>query len=382
MTYPTISYFIESVTGVFVPLPIQTFGLFIVLAFLIGRHMIKEQFLRLEKLGLLQAVKVSSKSNKINTILEYVFNGLISFLFGYKIIHIIKNYGSFSNSPQEILLSNEGSLLMGFLFLVFNLVYIYNFNSKEQLIENKQIFPSDLSWNFLFVAGISGIIGAKLFTVFEDIDYLLNNPISALFSFSGLTFYGGLIFGTIFVLLYARKYNIPIPYLADSFAPALILAYGIGRMGCHFSGDGDWGIISNMENKPFFLPEWMWGYNFPHNVIQAGEYIEGCVGKYCTQLPYLVYPTSLYEAIFGVLAFIFLWNIRKKLKIPGLLFCIYLILNGVERFTIEAFRITEKYNIFGLELTQAQVIGFIITIIGCSGIIYLKKTHNESIQKS
>ena len=380
MTYPTISHFIESLTGIFIPLPIQTFGLFIVLAFLTGRYFIKQEFLRLENLGLLKAVSVTSNNN-IKTIIEYFVNGLISFLFGYKIIYIIQNYQSFSTNPQDILLSNNGSVLLGIFFLACNTLYIYKFQSKEELEKNKQILPSDLSWNFLFVAGVSGIIGAKLFTVFEDIDYLLANPLSALFSFSGLTFYGGLIFGTIFVILYGRKYNISTPYLADSFAPSLILAYGIGRMGCHFSGDGDWGIVSNMTNKPSFLPDWMWGYNFPHNVIQAGEYIEGCVGQYCYQLPDLVYPTSMYEALFGVLAFIFLWNIRKRIEIPGILFCIYLILNGVERFTIETFRITEKYNIVGLELTQAQVIGFIIFIVGIIGIIYLKKSKHALIKE-
>ena len=167
----------------------------------------------------------------------------------------------------------------------------------------------------------------------------MSNPLDALFSFSGLTFYGGLIFGTIAVIMYGKKYNIKTVYLADIFAPSLILAYGVGRMGCHFSGDGDWGIIANMNNKPVFIPDWLWGYNFPHNVIEAGEKIEGCVGMYCNQLPYLVYPTSLYESIFAVLAFLFLYNIKKYIKIPGLLFCIYLILNGIERFLIEIIRV-------------------------------------------
>jgi len=382
MTYPTISHFIESLTGVFIPLPIQTFGLFIVLAFLSGRYFIKQGFLRLESLDLLKAVEVPNTTHSINTLLDYLFNGLISFLLGYKVIYIIKNYHLFAESPQVILLSSDGNILTGLLFLILNITYLYYFNQQNMELKNAQILPSDLSWNFLFVAAVSGIIGAKLFTVLEDVDYLLANPISALFSFSGLTFYGGLIFGTIFVIIYGRKYKISIPYLADVFAPGLILAYGIGRMGCHFSGDGDWGIASNMANKPDVIPEWMWGYNFPHNVIQVGEQIEGCVGKYCTQLPYLVYPTSLYEAVFGVLAFLLLWNIRKHIKIPGILFCIYLMLNGIERFTIETVRITEKYNVFGLDLTQAQVIGCIISIIGIIGIIYLKKTtHHESIKE-
>ena len=278
-------------------------------------------------------------------------------------------------------MSSNGNILSGLIFLILTLTHLYYSKKKESKKIKKEILPSELSWNFIFIAGLSGIIGAKLFSVFEDIDYLISNPLDALFSFSGLTFYGGLIFGTIAVIMYGKKYSIKTVYLADIFAPSLILAYGVGRMGCHFSGDGDWGIIANMNNKPVFIPDWLWGYNFPHNVIEAGEKIEGCVGMYCNQLPYLVYPTSLYESIFAVLAFLFLYNIKKYIKIPGLLFCIYLILNGIERFLIEIIRVTEKYMFLGLNITQAQIIGILITILGLIGIFYLKKQYHEPIQE-
>ena len=384
MTYPTISHFIESLTGIFIPLPIQTFGFFIVLAFLFGRYFIKKEFLRLESLKIFKNVTLENKKYNSESIIDYMINGLMSFLFGYKIIYIIQNYSAFAESPQKIVLSSDGNLLLGILFLISTIAYIY-YSNTQQKERQTTILPSNLSWNFIFVAAVGGIIGAKLFTVFEDIDYLLKDPISALFSFSGLTFYGGLILGAISVILYAKKYKIPIPNLSDTFAPSLILAYGIGRLGCHFSGDGDWGIVANMDNKPSLIPEWLWGYNFPHNVIEAGQRIEGCVGKYCNELPYFVHPTSLYEALFGIMAFLFLWHIRKKISIPGVLFLIYLILNGIERYLIETIRITEKYNVLGMQLTQAQVIAIIISIIGIVGIIYLnKKTRtlrDESIKE-
>ncbi|MBE38203.1 MAG: diacylglyceryl transferase [Flavobacteriales bacterium] len=379
MTYPTISHFIESITGVFIPLPIQTFGFFIVSAFFAAQYFIKKEFLRLESIGVLQSSPILNKENKFALIFDYIINGLMSFLFGYKIIHIIKNYETFAKKPQEILLSSQGSILLGLCFLMTTIFYMYYGKKKTNVVEVKNISPSQLSWNFIFIAGISGIIGAKLFSVFEDIDYLIQDPLSALFSFSGLTFYGGFIFGTLAVILYGKKYNIKIKYLADTFAPSLILAYGIGRMGCHFSGDGDWGILSNMNIKPSIIPDWMWGYNFPHNVIEVGEKIEGCVGMYCYQLPYLVYPTSLYESIFGIIAFLFLYNIKTHIKIPGVLFCIYLILNGMERFLIEIIRVTEKYNVFGFNLTQAQIIGFVIIFIGLGGLLYLNNVKHESI---
>ena len=243
MTYPTISHFIEDITGFFIPLPIQTFGLFIVLAFLAAHYFIKKEFLRLEAIGILK--ETPNKDYNTLNIVEYVFNGLISFLFGYKIIYILKNYKLFAESPQEYLLSTNGNIIMGIIFLIISIIQIYNTNKRKDQSQSVPVLPSQLSWNFIFIAGLSGIVGAKLFAVFEDVNHLITDPLGALFSFSGLTFYGGLIFGTISVIIYAKKHKINIPDIADIFAPSLILGYGIGRLGCHFSGDGDWGIISN-----------------------------------------------------------------------------------------------------------------------------------------
>ncbi len=399
MTYPTISHFLESLTGIFVPLPIQTFGFFIVLAFALGGYFIYKSFLQLEFNNVLKPITIDKKRQVRGLVIDYIFNGIMSFVLGYKILYVIQNYSLFTQSPQKILISSEGNFLLGLIFFIITSIYTYYVNYHNKKFTNLHVKPSQLTWNFILVAAISGIIGAKLFAVFENIDYLLQDPISALLSFSGLTFYGGFIFGTIFVILYAKTNNIKVSDLSDVFAPSLILAYGVGRLGCHFSGDGDWGIISDLNNKPFFLPDWLWGYKFPRNVIEFqgdgsglppfGELIEGCVGKYCYQLSHTVYPTSLYEAIFCIIAFIFLWNIRKYIKKSGTIFCIYLIINGVERFLIEIIRITEKYTIlssksifsYPIELTQAQIIAIIIIIIGFSGIIYLNKKTNEPIKE-
>ena len=373
MTFPTISHFIESVSGIFIPLPIQTFGFFIVLAFVIGHYFIQKEFIRLEKLKIFKSIHINNSKSVVGLVLEYCINGLMSFLLGFKILYIINNYKKFTESPQDLIFSLEGNLFLGLLFMLFTLAYSVYKKPKNIQKNAVLIYPSQLSWNILFVAGLSGILGAKLFAVFEDIDYFIKDPISALFSFSGLTFYGGFIIGTASVILYAKSYNINIKRLADIFAPALILAYGIGRLGCHFSGDGDWGIIANMSKRPQIIPEWLWGYNFPHNVIEAGVKIENCAGKYCYELPYFVYPTALYEAIFCIFCFICLWKVKKLIKVSGILFCIYLVINGVERFLIEIIRITEKYTILGLDLTQAQIIGCLLILVGIFGIIKLQK---------
>ncbi len=378
MTYPTISHLIEAITGIFIPLPIQTFGFFIVTAFIAGHYFIKKEFLRFEKLQIFKPIIIKNSQSTIWILSEYIINGALAFFLGFKLPYIINNYQFFSESPHTIILSSDGNIWFGFILSLITVIFMYRGNEKKSNEEEKiKITTSSLSWNILFVAAGSGIIGAKLFAVLEDVDYLIQDPISAILSFSGLTFYGGLIIGTLSVIIYAKKYKLNILRLADSFAPALILSYGIGRLGCHFSGDGDWGIIANMSKKPDYLPDWLWGYNFPHNVIEAGVKINDCIGKYCYELPHPVYPTSLYEALFGIFAFVFLWSIRKKIKIPGILFCIYLILNGLERYSIEIIRVTEKYQILNTQLTQAQLIGILLISIGFFGLIFLTKRNRQ-----
>src|SRR5690606_5992747 len=151
--------------------------------------------------------------------------------------------------------------------------------------------------NLLLWAAIWGFIGAKVFHNLEYWDEFMQDPIEGLFSFSGLTFYGGLICGGAAVIYQAQKYGIKWIHMLDVGAPGLMLAYAIGRLGCHLSADGDWGIV-NLSPKPGWLswaPDWLWSFKYPHNVINEGVPIPGCVGNFCQELPNPVYPTALYE---------------------------------------------------------------------------------------
>ncbi|OYZ47714.1 MAG: hypothetical protein B7Y15_13560 [Bacteroidetes bacterium 24-39-8] len=95
-----------------------------------------------------------------------------------------------------------------------------------------------------------------------------------------------------------------------------------------------------------------------------GVPIPGCVGPYCNQLVSAVYPTALYEVILCSLIFVVLWSIRKKIKIPGQLFGIYLMFNGMERFLIESIRVNTKYESLPFQPTQAQLISLLLLIVG------------------
>ncbi len=162
-------------------------------------------------------------------------------------------------------------------------------------------------------------------------------------------------------------------YVADAIAPSLMLAYGVGRIGCQVAGDGDWGIDNTAPNRFSWLPDWFWAYSYPHNVLNEGIPIPGCVGQYCNMLPQPVFPTPLYEVIASLLIFAFLWSIRKRISTPGVMAAIYLILNGIERFLVEKIRINTRYNIFGFQPTQAELIAGAMIIFGIILLIYFKR---------
>jgi phosphatidylglycerol---prolipoprotein diacylglyceryl transferase len=130
-----------------------------------------------------------------------------------------------------------------------------------------------------------------------------------------------------------------------------------------------------------WLPDWAWAYDYPHNVLKQGIHIDGCTGEYCYKLAESVFPTPLYETTLSILVFVFLWSIRKKINIPGMLFSIYLIFNGLERFFIEKIRVNTKYHIGGMEITQAEIISTFLVILGIIGIIFTFKIYRTKKRK-
>jgi len=381
--YPTISHLIEDLFGIYIPLPIQTFGFWVAIAFLAASYIIKIELQRKEKEGKISIIKIKKivglKLNSIDIGIA-LFSG---FLIGFKLLEAIFNYQDLVADPQLFILSLRGNLFGGMLFAILSLYNKQKENKKQELDKpkeiDKEIHPYELVGNITIIAAISGIIGAKIFHNLENIKDFLADPIGQIMAFSGLTFYGGLICGAISVVLYCRKYKLNVLHLIDSAAPALMLAYGVGRIGCQMSGDGDWGIV-NLTPKPEWLnsfPDWIWSYDFPNNVINAGIYIDGCTGRFCSVLPQPVWPTALYEVIMCIILFSVLWLIRKRITIPGLLFCIYLIMNGIERFFIEKIRVNTEYDILG-GITQAEIISFCLIITGLLFSLFLLRKNNIS----
>lgn len=380
--YPDLSYIFHDLIGT--PADnwlsiFKTFGLFLVLAILSAAYILHQELKRKAKEGLFKPEKVKLTLGAPPKPTDAAMSGVWGFLLGYKGLYAYQNFAALKADAADVLLSTAGSWLGGLVLAALFAAYRYWDDSRKALpkpkVVLKKVYPHDRIGDITMIAAISGVIGAKVFAVIEDIPALIEDPLGTLLSGGGLAIYGGLIFGFLFVALYLRRKNIPIVHVLDAVAPALIIAYGVGRLGCHFSGDGDWGVV-NAAIQPgwWFLPDWLWAYDYPHNVLREGVPIEGCDMDYCRRLAEGVYPTAVYESLMAFSIGGILWALRRKLSpYPGMLFFLYLVFNGVERFFIEKVRVNQPYDILGTELTQAQLIAIALSLIGASGMFIIWK---------
>lgn len=353
------------------------------ISFMLAHRTLLLELRRKEAQGLIKPLEQQVRA-EVRGFQTYLISFITGFILGYKFVYAFTNYSAFVENTQDILLSTDGSwpggILLGALFTYMRHRELLRIE-KNPPPPSILIHPWQLTGNLTMIAAISGIIGAKLFHNLENWDDLMRDPVDALLSFSGLTMYGGLIFGTIAVTWYGRKKGIPPLLLADATAPGLMLAYGTGRLGCQLSGDGDWGIV-NLNPKPdwlSFIPDWAWAYNYPNNVINEGIPIPGCEGRHCMMLPDAVYPTPLYEAFICIGLFFVLWSFRKKWKLTGMMFFVYLVLNGLERFLIEKIRVNNIMHFMGIKATQAEFISFGLILIGACGLFWVYRSSKRVV---
>lgn len=208
-------------------------------------------------------------------------------------------------------------------------------------------FNPELASTILFAAAIGGLAGARILFIFEEWSNFLRSPWDFIFSGAGFTWYGGMLGGALAVTWVVRRKGIPWLRAADISAPALVIAYGIGRIGCHVAGDGDWGTVTDVR----------WAVAYTNAII-------GWVHPY-TGMPYpagvKVHPTSIYEFIQSVLIFAVLWPLRKKNYPDGTIFWLYLILSGVARFVVEFWRVNPAV---GFGMTEAQWFSGLLLALG------------------
>ncbi len=380
--YPDVSYFFHDLLGTSPDNGLsilKTFGVFLILAFIASAYVLNLELKRKEKDGLLTGSIEIEKIGFPATWQEIATNALFGFILGFKLPYIFQHFQEFRPDPASVILSGKGTWLWGIIAAAGFGFYKY-WDSKKRALDKPlhkeiKLMPHDRIGDITIIAAISGIIGARLFSIIEseeNIKAFIQDPLDQLLSGSGLAIYGGLIVAFIAVYWYVKKKGMKPIHVMDAVAPALIVGYGVGRMGCQFSGDGDWGIV-NTSPAPnwWFLPDWAWSYTYPHNVLNEGVTMDGCTWDYCRQLAEGVYPTPLYEVFFCFIIFGILWSLRKRFKIAGMLFFLYVLLNGVERFFIEKIRTNPDISLFGMEATQAEYVAGLLIITGIVGMTYL-----------
>jgi len=245
----------------------------------------------------------------------------------------------------------------------FGFMLVVSFYSTYYLLQKdmKRLgYEVKIASDIVFAAAVGGILGSKIYYLIEHFGRVIDDPIGMIFSGSGLVFLGGLMGGTLGVTLVLRKNNLPWIKFADIVAPLLMLGYAIGRVGCFLVGD-DYGV-------PTHLP---WGVSFENGLPPTTSRVFELYYPWIDLTGFepgllTVHPTQLYEVSVGMAIFAFLWNRRTKINVYGSLFFTYLILAGIERFTIEFIR-TNSHFIFNL--TGAQIISICMVTIGTIGLM-------------
>lgn len=227
------------------------------------------------------------------------------------------------------------------------------------------VSPGHMVGTIVMIAVVGGIAGAKVFHILENLDQFFHDPAGMILSKGGLTFYGGLIVAAVGILWYARSTGIHLPTFADAVLPTVLLAYGIGRIGCHLAGDGDWGIQSYLADKPGFVPGWLWAETYPNNIMNQVLPGDG------------VYPTSIYEFVMASAMFGGLWLLRKHPFRRGWLMFVTAVFFGVERLLIEQIRVNNKGELLGITVTQAEVISVAMIVVGLAGVAFTMRRRSD-----
>lgn len=385
--YPTLSDAIRDLFGINIPLPFPTFGFFVAIAFLIAAYLFTLELKRKERLGWLKSFTTKVKVGEKASSWDLIINGFFGFIIGFKLLEAFIDYSALVDNPQEFLFSSKGNFLGGVLGAIAFAYMKYREKDKQKLDQPKlikqEVHPYELVGNMTMIAAIAGILGSKLFHNLENLDQFAADPIGALTSFSGLSIYGGLIVGGGSVLYYAVKKGLTWVHVADACAPGLMAAYGIGRIGCQLAGDGDWGMPNDAPKPEWmsFLPDWMWAYDYPNNVLGI-DLKEDFNRMGLESITGNAWPTPFYETVMAGVIFLILWSFRKKIQIPGVIFSLYLSLNGVERFFIEKIRINPDYNFLGIAATQAEIIAVVMFLSGIIGMIYFSKKQEKYLPKT
>ena len=224
-------------------------------------------------------------------------------------------------------------MMMALGFVAAGITTYYGFKRKG-------LNPEYVYW-MTIAAAIGGLLGSKIHYLLLHLDRLRENPLASAFSGAGLVWYGGLIGGTLAVLLVVLIVKLPPGKTADALAPAIAIGYAFGRMGCFLNGD-DYGL-------PSTLP---WAMGFPD-------------GSPPTPAGLTVQPAQLYEVGASLLIFFALLYLWPRLKRDWELFLVYLVMAGSERFLVEFVRFDRPGQ------TQQQLLAIATALIAALALAWI-----------
>ncbi len=226
----------------------------------------------------------------------------------------------------------------------------------------RQNINEDFFINLVFYTIIFAVIGARLYYVVFNWDYYSKNFIEIFEIWNGgLAIHGGILFGTIFLVIYTKRFKMPVFKLMDICAVGLIIGQAIGRWGNFFNGEAYGAITTKAALLANHIPEF----------IADGMYINGNYYQ----------PTFLYESIWNVVGFIVLLVVRKSFRYlkNGQLTGIYLMWYSVGRFFIEGMR---GDSLMLGDFRVAQIISVILFVVGLIMFIYkLRKPRFEDLYR-
>jgi phosphatidylglycerol:prolipoprotein diacylglycerol transferase len=208
----------------------------------------------------------------------------------------------------------------------------------------------------ILVVLVSSVIGARALYVLEHVQEFRREWGSVLAVWQGgLTLYGGVVAGTVAGLITARQLAMPMWTVADALTPAFALGMVLGRVGCFLNGC--------CYGVPTQLP---WGVVFPPDSFAGLEFGNAAV-----------HPSQLYFALAGVLLFILVWLLRRRLRVPGTTFWVFLGLFALARIPLDATRAYEPeatlITMPAFVIKESQVTSFALALFSTLMVLRLRR---------
>lgn len=227
----------------------------------------------------------------------------------------------------------------------------------------------ELYLDFALYAIICSIIGARLYYVIFEWDYYKNNLLQ-IFNLraGGLAIYGGVIAGTITMIVYTRMKKVSFFSMADTGVLGLVTGQIIGRWGNFFNCEAFGGYTDSllaMRIRRALVNDNMLNADvLSHRIVENGvEYIQ-------------VHPTFFYESCWNLCLLLFMLWFRRYKKYDGQMLWIYLLGYGIGRFWIESLR-TDQLILFGTGLPVSQALSLVLILVAAGNLIWRGYRHRQ-----